>query len=328
MQVGRAGGDRRQAAHVLHARVVLDAAVVLERAHGGHQHDRVRAQAAAAADDVEELLHAHVRAEARLGDHVVAQLEADQVGHKRRVAVRDVRERARVHQAGLALERLDQVGLERVLEQHGHRAGGAEVLGGDRLAAVVGVRDRDRAEPLAQVVQVARDRQDRHHLGGGGDVEAGLARVAVGAAALAERDRAQGAVVHVERALPADPQRVDLVRVAVQDRGVEQRGQQVVGGADRVDVAGEVEVEVLHRHDLGHAAAGGAALDAEHGAERRLAQAQQRVLADVAEALGERHGRGGLALPRLGRRHAGHADELAVGRVLEPVERAQRDFAL
>ena len=107
-----------------------------------------------------------------------------------------------------------------------------------------------------------------------------LARVAVGAAAEADGDLAQRAVVHVDRAPPADAQRVDLVRVAVQDRGVEHRREQVVGGADRVDVAGEVEVEVLHRHDLGHAAAGRAALDAEHRAERRLAQAGDRALAD------------------------------------------------
>ena len=158
-------------------------------------------------------------------------------------------------------------------------------------AAVVGVGDGDRAEPPAQVLQVARHREDRHHLGGGGDVEARLARVAVRAAALPEGDRAQGAVVHVERALPVDPQRVDLVRVAVQDRRVEQRGEQVVGGSDRVDVAGEVKVQVLHRDHLSEPAAGGAALDAEHRPERGLAQAQQRLLADRAEALGERRPR-------------------------------------
>ena len=138
------------------ARVVSIAAVVLERAHGHDEHDAARRQAADAADDVHELLHAHVRAEARLGHHVVAELEPDQVGDQRRVAVGDVRERARVHQAGLALERLDQVGLDRLLEQHGHRARGAEVLGGDRLAAVEGARDGDRPEAPAQVVQVAR----------------------------------------------------------------------------------------------------------------------------------------------------------------------------
>ena len=184
------------------------------------------------------------------------------------------------------------------------------------------------AEARAQVLQVARHGEDGHHLGGRGDVEARLARVAVGAPALPERDPAQGAVVHVERALPVHPQGVDRVRVAVQDRGVEQRREQVVGRAHGVDVAGEVEVQVLHRHHLGQPAAGGAALDAEHRAERRLAQAEHRVLADLPEALGERHGGGGLALARLRRRHAGHAHELAVRRVAQAVEHAQRHLRL
>ena len=126
-----------------------------------------------------------------------------------------------------------------------------------------------RADPLAQVLEVARDGHDRHHLRRRGDVEAGLARVAVGPAAEPDRDVAQRPVVHVDRAAPGDPQRVDLVRVAVQDRRVDHRREQVVGGADRVDVAGEVEVEVLHRDDLGQAAAGRAALDPEHRTERR-----------------------------------------------------------
>jgi hypothetical protein len=233
-----------------------------------------------------------------------------------------------VHQARLALERLDQVRLDRVLEQDRHRAGGAEVLGRDRLAAVERARDRDPAEPLAQVVEVLRDREDRHHLGGGGDVEARLARVAVGAPAHADRDLAQRAVVHVQRAPPADAQLVDLVLVAVQDRRVEHRCEQVVRGADRVDVAGEVEVEVLHRHDLGHAAAGGAALDPEDRPERRLAQARDRTLADVAEPLGEADERRRLALAGLRRRHAGHADQLAVRLAGHAVDHVERDLRL
>src|SRR3712207_7622224 len=41
-------------------------------------------------------------------DHVVAELHADLVGDQRVVAVRDVRERAAVHQARLTLQGLDQ----------------------------------------------------------------------------------------------------------------------------------------------------------------------------------------------------------------------------
>ena len=156
-----------------------------------------------------------------------------------------------------------------------------QLLGGHGLA-VVRRADRDRAEPRAQVEEVARDGDDRHHLGRGGDVEAGLARIAVRAAAEADDRVAQRAVVDVDAAPPRDRERVDAELVAVQQMSLEHRGEQVVRRADRVDVAREVEVHVLHRHDLRVAGAGGPALDPEHRAERRLAQAEHRPAADRA----------------------------------------------
>ena len=89
---------------------------------------------------------------------------------------------------------------------------------------------------------------------------------------------------------------VDAERVAPVDVVVDQRRQQIVRRGDGVEVAGEVQIDVLHRHHLGVAAAGGAALHAEAGPERRLAQAQHRLLADVVERVGEADRRGGLAL--------------------------------
>jgi hypothetical protein len=242
--------------------------------------------------------------------------------------VRDVGERAAVHQARLALQRLDEVGLDRVLEQHGHRARGLKVFGSDGLGAVVAVRDGDRAQAAAQVLQIAGHCEDGHDLGRGGDVESGLARIAVGAAAEADGHLPERAVVHVHRAAPADAQCVDRMRVAVQDRGVDHRREEVVGRADGVDVTGEVQVEVLHRDDLGQPAAGGAALDPEHRAQRRLAQAQHRTAADVPEALRQADGGGRLALARLRRRHPRHADQLAVRQAVQPVEHRERDLRL
>ena len=100
-------------------------------------------------------------------------------------------------------------------------------------------------------------------------------------------------------------------RVAVVQMVVEERGAQVVRRADRVDVAREVEVEVLHRDDLAVAAARGATLDPEHRAEARLADAHRRPLADVVEALGEADGRGRFALAERRRRDRGDDDVLA-----------------
>ena len=77
---------------------------------------------------------------------------------------------------------------------------------------------------------------------------------------------------------------------------VDQRREQIIRRTDGMQVAGEVEVDVLHRHDLRIAAAGCAALHAEAGAERGLAQAQHRLLADVVERVGEADRGRGLAL--------------------------------
>ena len=121
-------------------------AVVLERPRGSDEHDRARAEPTRPADDVEELLHAHVRAEAALGDDVITELERDAVCDERVVAVGDIRERAAVNERRLPLERLDEVRLQRVLQQHGHGARGPELIGRHRLAFVA-LRDRDCAQP-------------------------------------------------------------------------------------------------------------------------------------------------------------------------------------
>ena len=51
--------------------------------------------------------------------------------------------------AGAALERLHEVGLERVAEQHGHRAVRLEIARRVTGLLVAGVADDDAAEPLA-----------------------------------------------------------------------------------------------------------------------------------------------------------------------------------
>ena len=60
-------------------------------------------------------------------------------------------------------------------------------------------------------------------------------------------DAAQGPVVDVEDARPADGRDVDAQLVAAQQMVVEEGGGEVVGRGDGVDVAREVEVDVLHR---------------------------------------------------------------------------------
>ena len=319
-QVGRSHLDRADPALGL-------ARVMLERLDRGDENDRVGTQLARATDDVEELLHAHVGAEATLRDDVVAELQRDPVGDQRVVAVRDVRERPAVNERGLSFERLHEVRLDRLLQQDGHRSRCTELLRRHRLA-VERLRNRDRGQSPPQIEEIRSDRDDRHHFGRSGDVEPGLADIAVHAAAEPDGDVTQRAVVDVHAAAPADRQRIDAERVAVQDVRLDHRRQQVVRGADRVDVTGEVEVHVLHRDHLRVAAAGCAALDPEDRSQRGLPQAQHRLLPDVPESLRQRDGRRGLSLAGLRRRDRRDVDQLRVGVCRQAVEDGQVDLRL
>ncbi len=109
---------------------------------------------------------------------------------------------------------------------------------------------------------------------------------------------------------------------------IDQRGQQIVCHADGVGIAGEVEVEILHRHDLRVATTGRAALNAECGAERGLADVGDGSLADAVERLGQADGGQRLAFAQRRGCDAGDHHELAVGPVAQPAEHIQRDLRL
>src|SRR6185436_291899 len=112
-------------------------------------------------------------------------------------------------------------------------------------------------------------------------------RKAVRDAAERVHDRAERAIVDVEHALPGDAALVDAKGIAPVDMIVDQRRQQIVGARYGVKVAGEVQVDIFHRHNLGVAAARRAAFAAEAGAERRFTKCDDGALADAVQAVAE-----------------------------------------
>ena len=222
-----------------------------------------------AALDVEELLGAEIGAEAGLGDHVVAELERRARRHHRVAAMGDVGERAAMDEGGIALQRLHQVGRQRVLEQHRHGAGRLQV---GRASPASG---RGCSPTIIRPSRCSRSSRSVARQNTAITSEATvMSKPSSRGKPLAtppseDDDLAQRAVVHVDRPPPGDAPLVEAERVAPVDVVVEQRREQVVGAADGVEVAGEVQVDLLHRHDLGVAAAGGAALHAEARARAR-----------------------------------------------------------
>ena len=290
--------------------------MVLERTHRGNHHHGVGFKTGHAALDVHELLRAQICGEARLGDGIIAELEGKAGGHDAVAAVRDVGKGAAVDKGRGTLQRLHQIGLDGVLEERRHGALCLQIVSGDRLA-VVGAANDDAAQPLLQIQDAGGEAKHRHDLAGHGDLKTVLAGNALNPAAQAVHDVAKLPVVHIHSPLPGDGLGIDAQGIPLLNMIVQHGGQQVVGSADGVEIAGKVKVDILHGHHLGVAAAGSASLDAEHGAERRLPQRYHRVLPDAAQAVGQTDRGGRLPFSGGGGRDGGDEDQFAVGAILQ-----------
>ncbi len=112
----------------------------------------------------------------------------------------------------------------------------------------------------------------------------------------ADHDTPECAVFNIEHARPAHAARVKPAgRIEVQFV-VDEGRKQVVRARDRVQVAREVQVDVVGRNDLRAPAPGAAPLRPEHRAQRWLAQGDDGVPPQPAHRHRERDRDGRLAL--------------------------------
>ena len=169
-----------------------------------------------------------VGGEAGFGHDVIRQLERQAGGDGGVGALGDVGKGPAMNKGGRAFERLHQVRMDGVAQQHLHGAHRLDLRGPHRFA-LVGEGDHHAAHALAQVAVVPGQAEDGHDLGGGRDVEPVAARHAVLDAAQADDDVAQGPVVQVNHPAQDNPARVNAQLVAVLEVVVHHRRQQVVG---------------------------------------------------------------------------------------------------
>ena len=120
----------------------------LQRANSCHNHRGIGSKSRGTALDVEELLGAHVGAEARLGDNDVRCRKCSAIGNDRVVAMRNVCERAGMHKRGAAFQCLQQVRLYRVAQERGHGASDFQIFGSHRFS-VDGFGNHNATEPRA-----------------------------------------------------------------------------------------------------------------------------------------------------------------------------------
>ena len=101
-----------------------------------------------------------------------------------------------------------------------------------------------------------------------------------------------------------------------------------MSGGYRVKVSREMEVDVLHGHDLRVTATGGPSFHAETWPKRRFPQADRRIRADSPHGVAQSNRGCGLALARRRWVHSSNQDQLAVRSCGERVNEFSGDFCL
>ena len=114
----------------------------------------------------------------------------------------------------------------------------------------------------------------------------------------------------------------------MQDASVNGCRKQVVGRSDGVSVAGEMKVEILHRHNLRVSTSGRTALDAEGWPLRRLANACEDLLADLVQTLADADCGYRFPFAERGGGDGSHINVLGVGEILDSFQNVEMNLGL
>ncbi len=119
---------------------------------------------------------------------------------------------------------------------------------------------------------------------------------------------------------------IDLGGMPLVEVVVHNCSQQVVRSGDGMQIAGEVEIDILHGQHLRVATSCSPALEAHARAQRGFSYGHHGTLADQAECLTKADGGRGLSFTHGSRRHGCYQDQLSILHVLAAVHGRMRDL--
>ena len=151
-------------------------------------------------------------------------------------------------QGWIAFQGLHKVRLKRLFQKGCHRPFSFQIRAGDGTV-VLPIGDDDGTQSRLQVGQICCQAKDRHHFRRDRDVKACLDRLAI--TAQGGDNRTKRAVIHVHHPSPhhfawIDPKSIAPIKVII-DHG----RQEIVRCRNGVKVAREMEIDFVHRDNLG-----------------------------------------------------------------------------
>ena len=231
----------------------------------------------------------------------------------------DIGKRSSVNQHGSVLQRLDQIRLHSVFQQGGHGSHRLQIRCCHRFSSIV-ICHNNPCQTRLQILHVLSQTENGHDLTGNRDDKMILSHKSVQFAPQPCDNIAQHSVIHIHTALPHNLSAVDLQFISLLNMVVQKGSKKVVGGRNRMKIAGKMQVQLFHGHHLRIAASCGAAFDTEAGPQGGLPQRHHGLLPQTGESLSQSHAGGGLSLPCRSGIDGRHQHQLSVLFLLQAIQ--------
>ena len=305
-----------QSLQVLLVQVSLrNAAVVFQSTNSSYDNNCAGFQTCHTAFDIQEFLCTKVCTETSLCDGIVSKTKSHLRSGYGVTAVCDICEGTAVYDCRYMLQSLNQVRFQSVFQKSCHSALCVQVCCGNRFLLrrfSICISNDNSSKSFFQVRNVLCKAENSHDLGCNGDIVAILSRHAICSSAKTIYYVTKLTVVHIYASSPGDLSRINVQSVALENVVVDHCCQQVVCRADRMEITGEVKVDIFHRNNLCISAACCSAFYSEYRSEGRLTKSYHYFLAKLLHSICQTYGSSGFSFSCGCRVDSGNQDQLAI----------------
>ena len=282
----------------------------LQRLEGNHENGEVWLQTCLAAFDVIELLSTEICTESCLCNGIVAILKSCSSSHDGIAAMSNVGKRTAMNKCWCSLCCLNQIWLQSIEKESYDTATYTHILYGKWLV-ILGDAQEDVIYTATKIIDACCKTHDSHDFRSRSDIEASLCLDAVLISYTGD-DAAETTVVYVHHAAPENLLQLESLCLVLETVVIQEGSNHVVGLCNGMEIASEMEINLIHRQNLGVTATCSTTLHAEARTQRWFAKSHYSLLANLLHTQGETHGYGGLAITSLGRTDSGNEDEMMV----------------
>ena len=242
----------------------------LQCLEGNNENGEVWLQTCLAAFNVIELLCTEICTESCLCNSIVAILKSSSCSHDGIAAMSNVGKRTAMNKCRCSLCCLNQIWLQSIEKESYDTATYTHILYGKWLV-VLGDAQKDIIDTATKIINACCETHDSHNLRSWRNIETRLCLDAVLISYTGD-DAAETTVVYVHHAAPENLLQLESLCLVLETVVIQKGSNHVVGLCNGMEIASEMEINLIHRQNLGVTATCGTTLHAKAWTERWFAQ--------------------------------------------------------